>query len=122
MTMSHALLKHDNLRKDYELTSPIEDRIAVSRGIKTNKYSAIVQDLKDCSYDVKFIPIEVSTHEFLTKENRESAKMIVKLSRDGTNFRKVCKNISKIAVIASYFIFLNCEVREWTKPAALIIF
>jgi len=104
-----------------KLTSPSEPRIGISRAGKSSKYAATVQDLKDLGYEVKLFTIEVSARGILSKENRESVKMITKLSRDGTNFQKVCKNLSKIAVISSYFIFLSREEKEWTKPSLITI-
>jgi len=114
-----AVAKEGKAMMIIELTSPGEDRIEISRKIKSDKYAGLVQDLKNRGYDVTYVPIEITARGIISKENKTSVKNIMKITRESTKFKFFCQNMSKCAIIASYFIFLSRDQPEWTSPALI---
>ena len=95
-----------------ELTVPWEERLEISRELKTNKYTSLINDLKEAGFSVDFIPLEVGVRGIITKANKSSIKKIHQFTRD-IKLSSFTSLISKKAVIPSYYIFLNHNNHDW---------
>ena len=90
-----------------ELTCPWETRIEKSRELKTEKYSSLVQDIEEKGYKVTFLPLEISVRGIISKDNKDTIQKIVKICDKGTTAKTINQDLSKLAVIASYYIFIS---------------
>ena len=97
-----------------ELTCPWEERLDQAREHKTEKYSSLIQDITETGHPVQFIPLEIGVRGIVNKKNKES---ITQISHFTTNLtaKKLTTNLSKQAVISSYFIFLNRTETDWNN-------
>ena len=97
-----------------ELTVPWEERLEISRTLKTNKYSPLTNDILGTGFSVDFIPLEVGVRGIITKQNKASLKSIHHFMKD-IPLRTLTSNISMKAVISSYLIFLNRNNQNWAN-------
>ena len=97
-----------------ELTCPWEERLDQARDHKTDKYSSLTQDIKDTGHPVQFIPLEIGVRGIVNKQNKESIKQISYFTTN-QNAKKLTENLSRQAVIASYYIFLNRNETDWNN-------
>ena len=96
-----------------ELTCPWEDRFKAAREHKTEKYTPLVNDIQNNGFSVEFIPLEIGVRGIINKDNKESIKDISEFTK--INAKALTKELSKQAVISSYFIFLNRNERDWNN-------
>ena len=96
-----------------ELTCPWEERFEQARDHKTEKYSALTQDIQEKGYGIQFIPLEVGVRGIVNKQNKESIKAISHFTFANKN--QLTKKLSKQAVTASYYIFLNRNQTDWNN-------
>ena len=96
-----------------ELTVPWEERLRTSREHKTNKYSSLVSDIQAAGFSVDFIPLEVGVRGIIDQDNKESIKLIKKVSKSTVSLKSLISSISKRAVISSYYIFLSRNDQNW---------
>ena len=96
-----------------ELTCPWEERFEQARDHKTEKYSSLIQDIQEKGYGIQFIPLEVGVRGIVNKQNKESIKTISHFTFANKN--QLTKNLSKQAVTASYYIFLNRNQTDWNN-------
>merc|ERR1711989_180294 len=89
-----------------ELTCPWEERLEQAREHKTEKYSSLINDIKETGHPVQFIPLEIGVRGIINKANKESINQILYFTPD-QNAKQFTQNLSRQAVIASYFIFLT---------------
>ena len=97
-----------------ELTCPWEERLDQAREHKTEKYSALIQDIKEAGHPVQFIPIEIGVRGIVNKQNKESITQIAYFTT-GQTAKKLTQHLSRQAVIASYYIFLNRNETDWNN-------
>ena len=103
----------------FELTVPGETRISTAHNIKLQKYQHFCTDIN--SYKVSVIPFEIGSHTgYLTRENKESLKILHKFCKRELKFKSFKNNISAITVLASYFIFNNRNIETWQSPSNYI--
>ena len=92
---------------------PWEERLPVSRTIKTNKYAPLVRDILSQGHKVNFIPLEIGVRGIVNNENENSIRRIQKLCKNTVTFKFLREIISKTAVSASYYIFLSRDQSGW---------
>ena len=111
----------DKIKKEIaiiELTCPWEDRLDISRKLKTDKYAPLVADLQfEAGYEVEFLPLEIGVRGIINKDNDGTLKRIIKYCKTGTTFKLLKSNLSKKAICASYYIFLSRDEMEWKHEA-----
>ena len=64
-------------------------------------------------FSVEYFTLEIGARGIVNKENKESIKDISIYTT--INAKKLTKEVSKQAVISSYFIFLNRNERDWNN-------
>ena len=95
-----------------ELTVPFETNICKAHERKKNKYASLVVDLNRVGIKTSLICFEVGSRGAVTKANVSSIKSIFKFTK--TRFtKKIIKDISKLALLASYGIWNTREQPVW---------
>ena len=97
-----------------ELTCPWEERLDQAREHKTEKYASLIQDISDTGHPVQFVPLEIGVRGIVNKKNKESITQISHFTPNLTQ-KKLTINLSKQAVIASYYLFLNRIETDWNN-------
>lgn len=100
-----------------ELTVPFETNIESSHNYKINKYCALVNDLTDIGYNCDIHCIEIGSRGFISKENRSRLQSMLCDISLKKQFKHVCNNISKLALVTSYAIFKLKDEPQWTDSA-----
>ena len=99
----------------FELTVPFETRIDAAHKLKEQKYSHFNTDITE--YTPFVMPFEIGSRGFVTKENKETLKIIHKFCKKSIKFKTFLDNISAISASASYYIFLARKEPLWTDTA-----
>ena len=97
-----------------ELTCPWEERLDQAREHKTNKYASLINDLHEQGHAVIFIPLEIGVRGIINHKNRRSIQDIAHYTVMN-NPKALGKSLSRESVIASYYIFLNRNEKEWNS-------
>ena len=63
------------------------------------------------------MPFEIGSRGFVTKENKETLKVIHKFCKKLIKFKTFLDNILAISASDSYYIFLACKEPLWTDTA-----
>ena len=105
----------------FELTVCFErvDNMEAANSRKYERYSALVEDIKEMGYSCKNIPFEVGSRGHLTLENKSRLAIMHKLCSPKTNFTKFCQNITKTSLLCSYSIYLSRN-DTWTEIPFLL--
>ena len=107
----HRLIKHIVV---IELTCPWEENLEDARQRKTNKYAPLINDIEQKGFSVEYFPLEIGARGIINKVNKETIKDI-SLYTTTITAKTLMKNLSREAVIASYYIFLSRNERDWTN-------
>ena len=97
-----------------ELTCPWEERLKQAREHKTYKYAPLINDIQEQGQAVIFIPLEIGVRGIINQENKTSIEDIAH-NTVMSSPKALGKSLSREYVIASYFIFLNRNEREWNS-------
>ena len=97
-----------------ELTCPWEERLKEAREHKTNKYAPLINDIQEQGHAVIFIPLEIGVRGIINQENKTSIEDIAHYTVMSSP-KALGKSLSRESVIASYYIFLNRNEREWNS-------
>jgi len=100
----------------FELTVPFESRIATAHSLKLQKYEPLTADLTTRGWKTFLLPFEVGSRGHLTKNNRSSLQTLIKLSNTSLKPIEVCNNVSKLAIVGSYKIFISRKEPAWISP------
>ena len=75
-------------------------------------------DIEDAGYDVNFYTIEVSSRGFITKENAQRLKNILKFTENSSakQCRDLMQSLQKIVLVCSYCTFYSKYDNEWNDP------
>ena len=98
-----------------ELTCPWEERLDQAREHKTNKYSSLIKDIEETGHKVQSIPLEIGVRGIVNHQNKDSIKQIHSFTKQLQSQKKFTEKLSRQAVIASYFIFLNRNEKDWNS-------
>ena len=96
-----------------ELTCPWEENLEDARQRKSNKYAPLIADIEQKGFSVEYFPLEVGARGIINKVNKETIKDISLYTK--INTKNLIKALSREAVIASYYIFLSRNERDWTN-------
>ena len=97
-----------------ELTSPWEERLETSRQLKTDRYEALLSDLRAAGFCADFIPLEVGVRGIVNHHNKDSIKFMHSLGLIKSSAKAFISSISQKAVLSSYYIFLNRNEKQWS--------
>ena len=97
-----------------ELTSPAEENINIWKLKKRQKYLDLVEEAKSNGYYACCRTIEVGARGFVSKSSMNVFSMLGVGEREKTVIRK---EMSKIAVRCSHFIWINRENPQWSNPS-----
>ena len=95
----------------FELTVPLEPNIQAANLRKTEKYSHMVTDISDMK--VNLIPFEIGSRGYISPENKKNLRTLHKFCLPSTHFSTFTKNLSTLAVLSSYYIFINRKTADW---------
>ena len=70
-------------------------------------------DIEQKGFSVEYFPLEVGARGIINKVNKETIKDISLYTK--INTKNLIKALSREAVIASYYIFLSRNERDWTN-------
>ena len=105
--------------KIFELTVPREQNIEERHRYKTNKYSHFQTDIT--SANVKVLPFEIGANTgYINQRNKSTIKEIFEFAKPDIKFKHFLNNISAIAVLSSYYIYLARNQQEWIEPARIV--
>ena len=107
-----------------ELTVPFEMNIKSSHDYKVNKYAGLVSDIISQGYECQLLCIEVGSRGYISPDNRDGIKSLLKTvnpKSKSKDFKSCMNNLAKIAILTSYFIFLNKDEPEWSQTALVSI-
>ena len=102
-----------------ELTISFEQNIRNAHDRKANKYSSLVMDLQEQSYDAKLFCIEIGSRGLITDNNKcNIQKLFPLISPNNKPLKNKCKNLlkdlSKRAILGSYTIFYSKYDHDWS--------
>ena len=92
----------------FELTVPFETRIKVSHDIKLEKYSGLQNDINNSmEYKATITPVTVGSRGLIDTENKATLRQIYEFTKKEINFKKFVANISSLATMSSYYLFVG---------------
>ena len=97
----------------FELTVPLEPNIKAANFRKTEKYSHMISDIT--SHKVNLTPFEIGSRGYISPENRARLKTIFKFCDKSIAFSNFIKNISTLAILSSYYIFVSRKSQVWDE-------
>jgi hypothetical protein len=106
----------------FELTVCFEraENIEAANSRKYERYSALVEDIKEMGYQCKNIPFEVGSRGHLTLENKSRLAILHKLCNPKTTFTRFWQNMTKTSLLCSYSIYLSRNEDTWTEIPFLL--
>ena len=101
----------------WELTVPLEENIETRNMDKTNKYGHFPQDL--AAFNCKVICFEVSNKGFISDKNHATFKHFHSFLKSSCKLSVFKQNISSLAVLGSYHIWLCRNDEDFAVPPFL---
>ena len=98
----------------FELTVPGELRISESNKLKADRYSHFKTDI--VSYKTTVTPFEISVKGHVTRENRDRLRRIHKFTDKSKTLKKFIQDISYIAILSTYYIYIARNEPAWSDP------
>lgn len=95
----------------FELTVPLEPNIHSAHSLKAEKYSYLCSDID--SKKVTILPFEIGSRGYISPENKTRLKTLHSFCSQSTSFTNFIKNISTIALMSSYYIFISRKSADW---------
>ena len=100
-----------------ELSVSFELNISKMHDYKVNKYTPLVNDIRDKGYVVFFYALEIGSRGYISGDNEKTLRSIHSSSFIQTPFKKFKSDISKLAIISSFVIFHAKSEPQWdTHP------
>ncbi len=97
-----------------ELTSPAEENIQIWKLKKRQKYMDLVEEAKTNGYSACCRTIEVGARGFVSKSSMNVFSMFGVGEKQRSTIRR---EMSKIAIRCSHFIWINRDNPKWSHPA-----
>ena len=97
-----------------ELTSPAEENIDAWKNKKRVKYAELVEEARKNGYKAVCRTIEVGCRGFVSQSSMSVFSM---LGFRGKVITSIRRDLSRISIRCSHFIWLNRENKEWASPA-----
>ena len=102
-----------------ELTIPFEMNIDNAHQRKITKYQALVHDLEDKGYVVKFYAVEIGSRGFVSKDNFKRLKSIFHELKSKISIPDIRSQICKNVLTSSFVIYYSKYDLNWTDPALM---
>ena len=103
----------------YELTVPFDNRIQAAHELKIEKYSPLCTDIFQAGWICHLNAIEIGSRGLITKQNKADIRGLIKPLKKQKP-RHILANLSKLAVLGSYKVFLSRK-EKWTNPGTMKI-
>ena len=103
----------------YELTVPFDNRIQAAHELKIEKYSPLCTDIFQAGWICHLNAIEIGSRGLITKQNKADIRGLIKPLKKQKP-RHILANLSKLAVLGSYKLFLSRK-EKWTNPGTMKI-
>ena len=104
-----------------ELSVSFELNIPKMHAYKVNKYTPLLNDIREKGNEVYFLALEVGSRGFISKDNEKTLKSIHSMLFIKTPFKKFKSDISKLAIISSFVIYHAKSEPQWDKHPLLQI-
>lgn len=102
-----------------ELSVPFEHNITKAHEYKVNKYTPLVNDIREKGYDVLLLALEVGSRGYISCDNDNTLKSIHKIMCVQMPFKRFKSQICKLAVISSFVIYHAKSEPTWEQPSLL---
>lgn len=103
----------------FELTVPMETRIDAAHDLKLEKYAALTGDLQTAGWKCSNIPFEIGSRGLISKRNKISLGHLIKFLSSDLKPSQIIENVSKLAVLGSYQLYLSRKESSWACPGFL---
>ena len=100
-----------------ELTSPAEENIQFWKLNKRQKYIGLVEEAKANGYTAMCRTIEVGARGFVSKSSMNVFSLLGFTSKKRNELKK---NMSKVAIRCSHFIWINRNNASWESPSRVL--
>ena len=108
-----CIVDHDNKSLTIvELTIPFEMNITNAHKYKEQKYTRLIDELKDSGISVNYYAIEIGSRAYISKENTSRLKSFLKKFGQ-FKWTAIRNNICQITLLCSYVIFMSKEDSSW---------
>ena len=97
-----------------ELTCPWDSSASFLKAHdrKTDRYDRLTLDLEGAGLKAYNMPLEVGARGYINPQNMAVLASIASVCKV-KNYRKLCKTVSKISLVASYKIWLARRSNDW---------
>ena len=103
-----------------ELSIPFELGVDKAHQYKTDKYSALLTDIRNNGYDVKFYAIEIGSRGFISENNIQRLKQFMNnLDEKSMKPRELRDKLSKTAVVSSFSLYCAKDEPLWQEFSLL---
>ena len=104
-----------------ELSVSFEPNISKMHDYKVNKYTPLLNDIREKGLEVYFLALEVGSRGYISQDNEKTLKSIHSMLFVKIPFKKFKSDISKLAIISSFVIFHAKSEPQWDKHPLLQI-
>ena len=105
--------KRDKKLLVIELTVPFETNLHKANDFKSNKYASLISDIEAKDYTVVFMPIEIGSRGFISKENAHRLKKILSLCGKPVSLKTFRDKLASLAITSSFVIYSAKEEPVW---------
>lgn len=99
-----------------ELTVPLEDRVAAAHTIKTKRYDSLLSTCASNGWQAYNFPVEVGCRGFVATSLLNCLRQ---LGFPSWRAKKVRRECSRVALRASYLLFLRRTIRQWGDDSSM---
>ena len=104
-----------------ELTVAFELNINDAHNRKMNKYAGVVSDIQSHGFQCDIIALEIGSRGYVSPDNQNRLKQILKLSHNPVKFKKFRDDISKLSILSSFAIYHTHNEPSWDGYPLLTI-
>ena len=105
----------------FELTVPFERNMANSHRYKVDKYTPLVNDLRENGIKCKLWCVEIGSRGYVSEENKASIKELLDLLHLRKQTKHICQTLSRLALVTSYAIYNLRNEPQWTETGLMSI-
>ena len=101
------------------MTVPGKARIKIAHNLKSEKYQHFSTDIHN--YKVSVRPFEIGSNTgYISRENKITLAKLHTFCKKDIKLKDFTRNLSKIAVLSSYYLFNNRNLETWHTPSDFI--
>ena len=105
----------------FQLTVPFERNMTNSHRYKVDKYTPLMNDLRQHGYKCTLWCVEIGSRGYVSAENKASLKEMLNLLHLSKQIKELCKTLSRLALVTSYGIYNMRNEPEWTDTGLMAV-